>query len=189
MDALLDSQQQRGNHICGSIEDLQGQLHQFLLSKSTNTRAEHATITLELRYNTVFYLTTETENARSDSADPAQSQAPPPQQQATRTVAASETIQNQPSDDPVLQKAVAKHIISKISMVDSSTWNVRQVARSAQGWTFTYICKDSHQAWSRANAKTTDRPAIGSFSGSGGLDPINLCKNRLGFTPALVNTE
>ncbi|EMR63451.1 putative c6 finger domain-containing protein [Eutypa lata UCREL1] len=115
MDALLDSQQQRGNHICGSIEDLQGQLHQFLLSKSTNTRAEHATITLELRYNTVFYLTTETENARSDSADPAQSQAPPPQQQATRTVAASETIQNQPSDDPVLQKAVAKHIISKIT--------------------------------------------------------------------------
>lgn len=185
MDALLDSHQQRGNHVCGSIDDLQGQLHHFLLSKSSDTRAEHASLTFELRYNVVFHINTDSDNGRSDSAEPAQSQPPPSQQpEATRPVAASETIQDQPSDDPILQKAVAKHIIGKISMVDGSTWNVRQVARGAQGWTFTYICKDSHQAWSRANAKNPERPVIGSFSGNGGLDPINLCKLRTNLTSA-----
>ncbi len=181
MDALLlDSQQQRGNHVCGSIDDLQDQLHNFLLSKSSESRAEHASLTFELRYNTVFYLTTESETAgHPDSLDSTQSQQPPspPQQHVPRTITASETIQNQPSDDPVLQKAVAKHIISRIARADKSTWNVRQVVRNAQGWTFTYICKESHQAWSRANAKGPERPVIGSFSGNGGLDPINLCKN------------
>ncbi|RYP14958.1 hypothetical protein DL765_006026 [Monosporascus sp. GIB2] len=177
MDALLDSQQQRGNHVCGSVDDLQGQLHNFLLSKSSDTRAEHVSLTFELRYNAMFYLTAESENGSADNADPAQSQPqPPPSQQVTRTVTASETIQNQPSDDPVLQKAVAKHIIGRINTVDNSSWNVRQVARGAQGWTFTYICKDSHQAWTRANAKNPERPVIGSFSGNGGLDPINLSR-------------
>ncbi|RYP56316.1 hypothetical protein DL771_011968 [Monosporascus sp. 5C6A] len=175
MDALLDSQQQRGNHVCGSVDDLQGQLHNFLLSKSSDTRAEHVSLTFELRYNVIFYLTAETENGSADNADPAQPQ-PPPSQQVTRTVTASETIQNQPSDDPVLQKAVAKHIISRINTVDNSSWNVRQVARGPQGWTFAYICKDSHQAWTRANAKNPERPVIGSFSGNGGLDPINLSR-------------
>lgn len=177
MDALLDSQQQRGNHVCGSADDLQEQLRNFLLSKSSGTRAEHASLTFELRYNVVFYVTPEPDGNRAGSADPAQSQMPPPPPQETRTVVASETIQNQPPDDPVLQKAVAKHLISKISSIDASTWNVRQVARGAQGWTFTYICKDSHQAWSRANAKNTERPVIGAFSGNGGLDPINMCRS------------
>ncbi|RYP89641.1 hypothetical protein DL770_004219 [Monosporascus sp. CRB-9-2] len=177
MEALLDSQQQRGNHVCGSVDDLQGQLRNFLLSKSSDTRAEHVSLTFELRYNAMFYLTSESENGSADNADPAQPQPqPPPSQQVTRTVTASETIQNQPSDDPVLQKAVAKHVIGRINTVDNSSWNVRQVARGAQGWTFTYICKDSHQAWTRANAKNPERPVIGSFSGNGGLDPINLSR-------------
>ncbi|RYP48665.1 hypothetical protein DL768_005509 [Monosporascus sp. mg162] len=177
MEALLDSQQQRGNHVCGSVDDLQGQLHNFLLSKSSDTRAEHVSLTFELRYNAVFYLTAESESGSADNADPAQPQPqPPPSQQVTRTVTASETIQTQPSDDPVLQKAVAKHVIGRINTVDNSSWNVRQVARGAQGWTFTYICKDSHQAWTRANAKNPERPVIGSFSGNGALDPINLSR-------------
>ncbi|RYO89627.1 hypothetical protein DL764_008547 [Monosporascus ibericus] len=177
MEALLDSQQQRGNHVCGSVDDLQAQLHNFLLSKSSDTRAEHVSLTFELRYNAIFYLTAEPENGSADNADPAQPRSqPPPSQQVTRTLTASETIQSQPSDDPVLQKAVAKHVIGRINTVDNSSWIVRQVARGAQGWTFTYICKDSHQAWTRANAKNPERPVIGSFSGNGGLDPINLSR-------------
>ena len=198
MDALLGSQQQRGNHVCGSVDDLQAQLHNFLLSKVSETRAEHASLTFELRYNTVFYLPpAESENGRSSESatGPAQSQQPQPpsseqqqqeqqqeqeqpqpQPQPIRTVTASETIQNQPSDDPALQKDVARHIMERIVLVDNSTWNVRSVARASQGWTFTYLCKDSHQAWSRTNAKKPERPVIGLFSGYGGLDPINLCK-------------
>ena len=187
MEALLGSQQQRGNHVCGSVDDLQAQLHNFLLSKSSDTRAEHVSLTFELRYNTVFHLPPESSsenNGRSQSADPTQSQSQPPavqqqqqqQQEPTRSVTASEIIHDQPSDDPVLQKAVARHIMGRIALVDNSTWNVRQIARAAQGWTFTYICKDSHQAWTRAHAKNSERPVIGAFSGYGSLDPVNSCK-------------
>ncbi|KAI1073678.1 hypothetical protein F5B20DRAFT_574617 [Whalleya microplaca] len=166
-----------GNHVCSSVQDLQGQLHNLLASKSSETRAEHASFTFELRYNTVFHLTADAENGPGDGSNSAQWQQQQQQQQAvTRTVNASETVQNQPADDPVLQKAVAKHIVGAMGIIDSSSWAVRSVSRGAQGWTFTYICKDSLQAWNRANAKNAEKPVIGSYSGPGGLDPINLSR-------------
>ncbi|KAI3329422.1 hypothetical protein HD806DRAFT_285809 [Xylariaceae sp. AK1471] len=162
----------RSNIACSSVQDLQGQLHQLIAAKTTETRAEHSSITFELLSHTTFHLTGDFENGAVDGTDPAQSQQLP----ITRTVIASETVQNQPTDDPVLQKAVAKHISSTIGVVDSSAWTVREVTRGAQGWQFTYICKDSLQAWNRANAKNPARPVIGSYSGSGSLDPINLSR-------------
>lgn len=163
--------------MCNSVQDIQDILHNLLTARSSDTRADHASITFELRYYTVFHLNADAENGPADGVvDPAQ----PQQQPITRSVNASETIQNQPSDDPVLQRAVAKHIIGAMGIIDSSSWTVRQVSREAQGWTFTYICKDSLQAWNRANAKNAEKPAIGSYSGPGGLDPTHLCKAGLG---------
>ncbi|KAI2615660.1 hypothetical protein GGR54DRAFT_632067 [Hypoxylon sp. NC1633] len=162
MDALFDST--RGNSVCTSVQDIQDKLHGLLVSKSSDTRAEHASSTFELRYNTIFHLTADAEDGTADASQ---------QQPITRSVTASETIQNQPSDDPIIQRAVAKHIVGAMGIIDSSSWIVRQVARDAQGWTFTYICKDSLQAWNRANAKNAEKPAIASYSGPGGLDPTN----------------
>lgn len=166
MDALLDTG--RGNHVCNSVQDMQTRLQNLLASKSSDTRAEHASFTFELRYNTVFHLGADAENGSPEGGAA---------QAITRSVNASETIQNQPSDDPVLQRAVAKHIVNAMGLIDSSSWVVRQVSRDARGWTFTYICKDSLQAWTRTNAKLPEKPAIASYSGPGGLDPINLCKD------------
>ncbi|CAJ2502122.1 Uu.00g049750.m01.CDS01 [Anthostomella pinea] len=170
MDALLDPP--RSNMACNSVEDLQNHLHNILASKSSDTRAEHSSLTFELRQHTTFHLTEESDNGGADGVDFAQSQQLP----VLRTVMASETVQNQPSDDPVLQRAVAKHIVSAMGAVDGSLWTVRQVTRGAQGWTLTYICEDSLQAWNRANAKNAERPVIGGYSGNGGLDPINLSR-------------
>ncbi|XXG94119.1 hypothetical protein Hte_000371 [Hypoxylon texense] len=167
MDGLLDAG--RGNHVCNSVQEMQTGLQNLLASKSSDTRAEHASFTFELRYNTVFHLGADAENGSPDgSVEPAQPIA--------RSVHASETIQSQPSDDPVLQRAVAKHIVNAMGIIDSSSWVVRQVSRDARGWTFTYICKDSLQAWTRANAKSAEKPAIGSYSGPGGLHPTNLSR-------------
>lgn len=176
MDALGLSTS-RSNVACSSLEDLQGQLHQLLATKATDTRAEHISPSFELLSHTPFHLASDSQQSPVDgtSPDPAQPQRPP----ITRTVLASETVQNQPADDPVLQKAVAKHISNAIGAVDSSAWTVRQVTRGAQGWQFTYICKDSLQAWNRANASNPNRPVIGTYSGPGGLDPINLCEPPL----------
>ncbi|KAI8623880.1 hypothetical protein F5Y19DRAFT_345351 [Xylariaceae sp. FL1651] len=160
---------------CNSVQDLQDQLHQLLATKSTDIRAEHTSTNFELRSQTPFHLADDADNLATGSTDLTQPQQQQ-QQAVTRIVLASETVQNQPTDNPVLQKAVAKHISSAVGAVDNSAWIVRQVARGAQGWKFTYICKDSLQAWNRANAKNAERPVIGSYSGSGGLDPINLSR-------------
>ncbi|KAI1112439.1 hypothetical protein F5Y14DRAFT_267575 [Nemania sp. NC0429] len=173
MDALGLSTS-RSNVACSSLEDLQGQLHQLLAAKASETRAEHISPSFELLSHTPFYLPGDPQHSPSDDTRPDAAQ---PQQPAiTRTVIASETVQNQPADDPVLQKAVAKLISNAIGAVDSSAWTVRQVTRGAQGWQFTYICKDSLQAWNRANASNTNRSVIASHSGPSGLDPVNLSR-------------
>ncbi|KAI0863105.1 hypothetical protein F4860DRAFT_502236 [Xylaria cubensis] len=166
----------QSNAACSSVEDLQGQLHQILAAKTTDTRAEHISPSFELLSHATLHLPVDSENSAAEGTGPGpdatQSQQPP----VARNVTAFDTVQNQPADDPVLQKAVAKHISNAVGAVDSSAWTVRQVTRGAQGWQFTYICKDSLQAWNRANAKNPDRPVIGSYSGPGGLDPINLSR-------------
>lgn len=180
MDTLgLNVDASRSNAPCSSVEDLQGQLHHLLAAKTTETRAEHVAPNFEILPHAIFHLPPDGEDAATDGsgshpADPVQPQPEP--LAGGRTVAVSETVQNQPADDPVLQRAVAKHITTAIGAVDGSAWTVRQVTRGAQGWQFTYICKHSLQAWNRANAKNPARPVIASYSGHGGLDPINLCK-------------
>ncbi|KAI1279162.1 hypothetical protein F5Y07DRAFT_387690 [Xylaria sp. FL0933] len=175
MDALGLSAS-RPNATCSSLEDLQGQLHQLLAAKTTDTRAEHITPSFELVSHAALHIPADSEKSAPDGTDgdaePAQLQ----QQHIARTVMVSEAVNNQPADDPILQQAIAKHISNAIGAVDTSAWTVRQVTRGAQGWQFTYICKASLQAWKRANAKNPDRPVIASYSGSGGLDPINLSR-------------
>ncbi|KAI0409570.1 hypothetical protein F4802DRAFT_604271 [Xylaria palmicola] len=157
---------------CGSVEDVQDQLGQLLAAKTTATRAEHVSPSFELLSHATFLLATDSDNGVADGTGPDQPQLLP----VARTVAASETVQNQPTDDPVLQRAVAKHISAAIGAVDKCAWTVRQVTRGAQGWQFTYICRDSLQAWNRAHSKTPGRPVIGAYSGVGSLDTVNLSR-------------
>ncbi|KAI1394204.1 uncharacterized protein F4822DRAFT_387456 [Hypoxylon trugodes] len=169
MDLLLDTS--RGNIVCNSVQEVQDKLHHSLASKLSDTRAEHASLTFELRHNTIFHLSADAEsNSNDGTVNPGN---PVHQYAIARSVNVLETVQNQPPDDPVLQRTVAKHIVGAIGVIDSSSWIAREVSRNAQGWTFTYICKDSLLAWNRANAKNTERPVIGSHSGPGSLDPTN----------------
>lgn len=177
MDALLGqlglgsfgSDAPRANNGCNSVDDLQQQLHDAVISRRTETRAEHVSATFELRMNALFYIVEELESNTGDGLEQLS-------EPATQTVNASETVLNQPTDDPKLQRSVARHLTGAMGVVDGSSWNVRQVSRSAQGWTFTYHCRHSLQAWNRQNAKNSERLPIGAFSGNGGLDPVNLCR-------------
>ncbi|KAK3369135.1 hypothetical protein B0T24DRAFT_532926 [Lasiosphaeria ovina] len=178
MEALLGAD--KSNYSCGSVADLQAQLRDLLGSKVTGTRAEHIAVTLKLRATTVFDVpVTETENEVLESAanidpllgGPRSSVAPasdaagaPP----TRKINAIDTLLNKPSDDHVLQKSLAKHVVASLSEVDGSNWTVREVSRNDQSWTFTYICKDSWQAWSRQNSKNPARTVIGEWTNKEG---------------------
>lgn len=196
MDDFLLDDAPKANYACNSIEDLQLQLADLRQAKVTDTKAEHISATFEFRSTTVFSIP-ETENDGADAnqnLDPAlggSSAATPdapaivnggptpvtpatPATPATRDVRAHDTLMNQPADDPALQKAVAKHIITSLGTVDHSAWIVRSVSRSASGWTFHYLCRNSTQAWQRQNSKNAAKVLVGESSGKDGHDPVNL---------------
>ena len=159
------------NPQCDSVEQLQNKLRGILDAKATPTRAEHVAITIELRATVRFQLpVSESENGNQENLnglDQLQSAGADGQQDAgqlSRVVFANDTLMNQPQDDPSLQRSVAKHIISTISSTDGSTWTVREVSRGTQGWTFTYLCKDSFQCWNRQHAKNPVQTIVGEFS-------------------------
>ncbi|KLO85321.1 uncharacterized protein LW93_13926 [Fusarium fujikuroi] len=164
-----------GSSQCGSVEELQLKLRSILDAKATPTRAEHVALTIELRATVRFQLpVSESENGTLESLnniDPSLGGAQSvgmngnrDEGQLSRVVFANDTLMNQPQDNPTLQRSVAKHIISIISSTDGSTWTVREVSRGTQGWTFTYLCKDSYQQWTRQNAKNQTKTIVGEFS-------------------------
>jgi hypothetical protein len=191
MEALLGAGQ--SNPACGSVADLQAQLRDLLHNRVAETRADHTSVTFEIRATAIFDLpVTETENETPEGVsniDPllggARSNAVPAANgnpsQPTRRVNAIDALVNQPVDDPALQTTIARQIILSLRAVDSSNWTVRQVSRTEQGWTFTYICKDSWQAWNRQASKTPAKTAIGEWSEKGGLDPVHLGKHARAF--------
>lgn len=189
MEALLGAS--HSNPSCGSVSDLQHQLRDLLSTRVTETRADHTSVTFEIRATAVFDIpVTENENGALENASnidpllggPRSSVAPVVNGNgtpATRRVNAIDTLINQPVDDPVLQTSITRHIIASLGQVDGSSWMVRHVSRGEQGWTFTYICKDSWQAWSRQASKHPAKTVIGEWSETAGLDPVHLSKSPI----------
>ncbi|KAH6856619.1 hypothetical protein B0I37DRAFT_79604 [Chaetomium sp. MPI-CAGE-AT-0009] len=186
MEALLGAGQ--SNPACNSVADLQAQLRDLLHNRVTETRADHTSVTFEIRATATFEIPViETENEAPEGVsniDPllgvARSNAVPAANgnpgQPARRVTAIDALVNQPVDDPALQTTIARQIILSLREVDSSNWTVRQVSRTEQGWTFTYVCKDSWQEWNRQAAKTPAKTVIGEWSEKGGQDPIHLVR-------------
>ena len=183
MEALLGAAKR--NPSLDSTEQLQAQFSQAFASKVKPNRAEHLSASYEFRSDVLFQLSvTEAENetlsnaARNDAATgggalgTGRAQALGDGKYLHR-IRSSDVVMNQPQDEPIFQRAVCKHIIGVLSSIDGSDWAVRSMARGAQGWTFTYSCKDSMQTWLRARGKAP-RPVVGESSGKDGQDPINL---------------
>lgn len=187
MDDFLDAP--KSTYACNSVDDLTLHLGSLREQRVTDLRAEHISATFELGSIVIFNVP-ETEN---DAADPqnldpalggntgaapaaAMNGAASP---ATREIRAHDTLVNQPTDDPTLQKIVAKHIITSLGNVDGTSWTVRSVARNSSGWTFTYVCKNSTQSWLRQNFKNAAKLRVGESSGKDGQDPVNLGKRIL----------
>jgi hypothetical protein len=185
MEALLGANP--SNPSCDSVADLQAQLRDLFGSRVSETRAEHCSVTFELRSSTVFDVpVSEAENEvlhHASNIDPLLGGARSSVAVAetgnrglvTRRISAMDALINQPLDDPVLQTSITRHIITALNEVDGSNWIVRQVSRAEQGWTFTYICKDSWHSWSRQTSKVPAKTLIGEWSEKAGQDPIHLC--------------
>lgn len=174
------------NASLGSVDEMQMQLQGQIESRSTPNRAEHVSMTMELRATVQFVLSvSEAENnvlENLSNTDPAlggaRSTSIPAGQEGgrlSRVVYANESLMNQPQDNPALQRAVAKHIVSVLGATDGSVWTVREVSRGAHGWTFTYLCKDSAAQWIRQNSKNPSKAIVGEFS-MRELDPVLSCR-------------
>ncbi|PNY26598.1 ATP-dependent DNA helicase II subunit 1, partial [Tolypocladium capitatum] len=165
---------------CASAADLQLRLREMLNAKVTSTRAQHVATTLDISAAAHFTLgLSQAENDALeglDMVDPSLGgirstsvTASSPGVQSRRLTQAADSLTNQPQDDPVLQRAVARHIISAVSATDSSVWVVRDMSHGPQGWDITYLCRDSSQQWERQNKGKTAL-VVGEFT-KGAPDP------------------
>ncbi|KPM43583.1 hypothetical protein AK830_g2949 [Neonectria ditissima] len=147
---------------CDSVDDLQLHLRGTIDAKTSPSRVEHVSITMELRATVRFTipLLSEPQNGDLNNIDPSLGGGTYAAElgdrlgdQASRVVVADEVLANQPHNDPKLHTLVAKHIIAAIGVVDGSTWNTRDVSRGPQGWKYTYLCQDSFFLWNRLHPK------------------------------------
>ncbi|KAK1635064.1 hypothetical protein BDP81DRAFT_322570 [Colletotrichum phormii] len=153
-------------------DDIPAQLRRELERKKTPTRCEHVSVTIEVP-STLEFALRDGDGDAQEKIDPALSglRTQVVDGQTVKIVRAYDTIISQPHDNPVMQRAVAKHIVGLLSVVDESTWAVREVSRGQYGWSFTYNCKDSLGTWNRQNHKTSNKTIIGEYSQKE-LEPI-----------------
>ncbi|PSR90669.1 hypothetical protein BD289DRAFT_211514 [Coniella lustricola] len=186
-DLFLDAS--KTTYPCASVDDLKHQLVGLRLEKVTDKTARHISATFEFHPTAVFTIP-ESEGDKDgaspgqnldpaldggtaanakESDDPAPTQVP---SVATRVITVQDTILNQPADNPVFQKVVARHILANLGSADNSSWVVRSVSRNSTGWTFQYDCRSSIQEWKRQNAKHAATMLIAKSSGRDGQDAI-----------------
>jgi ATP-dependent DNA helicase 2 subunit 1 len=159
--------------VCDSVQDLGNRLHNVLSLKVTETRAEHVAIAIELPASVLFNLVlSQAENHALESRGTFSNHGAvlQPDGSLLRVINASDALMNQPQDDPVLQKSVAKHIVDALGSIDNSTWTVREMLRNSQGWNFVYLCKDSHKIWKSQTAKV-QKSLVAEYS-SRDPDPV-----------------
>jgi hypothetical protein len=181
MEAFFDAPS-GGGHSCASVVDLQRHLRHLLETKVTPTKADHISITFELRANVVFAIPLTSDESASLEADagidPRLAGGLPNGNggETIRNFNALDTVLNQSQNDNVVQRLVAKHIMSVIVETDQSQWMLRSMTRGTQGWTFTYSCKDSWQMWEKEKAKNPPKTVVGEWSNKDGQDPVNMSK-------------
>ncbi|KXH69192.1 hypothetical protein CSAL01_07738 [Colletotrichum salicis] len=153
-------------------DDIPAQLRCELERKKTPTRCEHVSVTIEVP-STLEFAIRDGDGDAQENIDPALSglRTQVVDGHTVKIVRAYDTFISQPHDNPVMQRAVAKHIVGLLSVVDESTWAVREVSRGQYGWSFTYNCKDSLVTWNRQNQKTSNKIIIGEYSQKE-LEPI-----------------
>ncbi len=122
---------------CMGIEDVKARLSELLEGKVSPSRAEHVDATIEIASAAQFTVSQEQRNATE------------PGPSIIEAVAVSHILGDQPQYNPALQTAVTKQLVAAIGEIDGSSWSVKDITRQAQGWVFTYECKDSWQQWSR----------------------------------------
>ena len=168
-----------------SIEDLESHLRDLLESKVSPLKAERLSFTYEITSSALFTVSpSQSENDVLEGLGGAKSSEVPDSAQLTRVIAANDTIMNQPQENPTLQSIVAKHIIGSVGACDRSSWAVMEMSRDSQGWSFTYICKDSMQSWRRQNAKNVQN-VVGDYTEKEN-DPVSSSMwNRLHRLPCL----
>ncbi|KAF3360057.1 Mannan endo-1,6-alpha-mannosidase DCW1 [Verticillium dahliae VDG1] len=153
-------------------DQIQDHLRRTIEYSVRPTRAEHVSVTFDIRNTVQFTLVSADNNTPAPPAnanvDPALDGAPPPvpaiAPTAARTVRVNDALANQPQDDPSLQRSVASHIVELLGAVDGATWAVRDISCGPQGWTVTYACKHSLAVWLRQHQKNPDKGLIGDYS-------------------------
>ncbi|KAK9436838.1 Zn(2)-C6 fungal-type DNA-binding domain protein [Metarhizium brunneum] len=176
---------------CASLDHLQGRLRALIEAKTTATRAEHVNTTVDVAGTAEFAVDlTQGDKDNMNNVDPLLSGGAEDTDRRhegqTHVYTAMDVLRDQPSQAPVVQKAVAEQIARAAGVEDKSVWVLHSFDSAAHGWDFTFICEQSVQHWKAQNeGKTKD--IVGEYTKKE-PDPVLMsrpafdCRGRLLIT-------
>jgi ATP-dependent DNA helicase 2 subunit 1 len=167
-------------NLCSSVDELQNHLRGLLRGKVSEIRAEHVSVEFQFRPTVSFEVP-----VRSIEQDSIGNLGPAFEgetagdvdelgAQSDLQLEVNEVLMNQPKDLPILQKTIGKVITGAVSAVDASDWVQGPVSREPHGWTFTYMCESSMQAWSSQNPTNAAGVPVGEQRSDDGRDAVNM---------------
>jgi hypothetical protein len=153
---------------CVSIDSLQIRLRGLIDAKTTDTRAEHIGAAVDLAEKIEFVITpAQARNDVPNNVDPSLSGEAMDIDEAigsqSKVHTALEVLRNQPSQEPVVQQAVAEQIAMAVGVEDKSTWALQSCELASHGWDFTFICEASLQHW-KAQHEGQTLAVVGDYS-------------------------
>lgn len=143
------------DNACVSLDDIQQRLRGLIDAKTTDTRAEHVSATLDIAGTAEFAVMTG-EEAHVDDAqniDPLLGGGEPMdidkgnRGKEMKVYKGIEALRDQPSQAPIVQQAVGEAIAMAAGVEDKSSWVLHGCELGHNGWDFTFICERSLQHW------------------------------------------
>lgn len=146
---------------CASVDDIQQRLRGLIDAKTTDTRAEHVSATLDIAGTAEFTVTTGQAHVDDmQNVDPLLAGGEPMdidngmEGQEIKVYTGMEALRNQPSQAPIVQQAVAEAIAMAAGVEDKSSWALHSCELGHNGWDFTFICEASLQHWKEQHKGT-----------------------------------
>ncbi|GAO15768.1 hypothetical protein UVI_02043080 [Ustilaginoidea virens] len=155
---------------CPSLDQLQKRLQQIIDEKTTETRAQRVTATLDVAGTAQFPITAAIAPATiapeqddgASNVDPRLSEAEPMHVDSenrgsdqTLVYTAAEVLRNQLDDAAAVQRAVAEQIVETASHADGSTWVLHKSDLTPNGGTYVFLCARSVRQWTIEHPETT----------------------------------
>ncbi|TWU75518.1 ATP-dependent DNA helicase II subunit 1 [Metarhizium rileyi] len=177
---------------CTSVNDLQRRIRELMDAKTTDTRAEHVSTTINIAGTVEFTVSlTQADKDGIENVDPMLTAEAVTEvvteernQSQAHVYKVADALRDQPNQAPVAQQVVAEQVAMAIGVEDKSTWVLHNSQLAPHGWDFQFVCEGSVQHWKSQNGAKIRAVVVGEYTKKD-PDPVLIsrpafdCRGRL----------